>query len=369
MPKHRGLNLAKFLKALDYALLDQYFVALVSEDNLPQRIWMNDELLKQFLEDPKNALTRGIVLEHFQRINDLARAGKSTLVWIYNRSSLSWSEDETPANMAMRLYLEHSDKFKFAYALYQWYNCPSRMSEFRMPIQEFALTEERLATFKQEVTAWFAGLAKGDTTDIKFYDQDGTTVILVTHGTYIHTVAEWQGDQVEIRSFRPATEDILMYNPEQGLLRIKATLEKDRKQYVQSFASHILEDISVVEEAEGQPAYTLEPFQTGEFDFAGNEAVRKVILLEAKLQLPSETEPRLHVKSKDVRRTLGSELEGINLRMGELKYVKLRFQLRIDGEDTQETVEICPPERSDLPGAKHEEVIASYLREQGVKLI
>lgn len=369
MPKHRGLTLRKFLKAVDYELLDKYFVQLVGEEELPKRVLMNEELVEQFLDNPANVVAAGIVREHFQRMNDLSKAGKSTLVWTCNHYGISWEENETPENMAMRLFVDHPDGFKHAYAWYTWHNCASRMSEYRMPADEFKLTKTRLRRFQKDVTQWFSSLAKGDTTDVRFYEQDSATVILLTHGSYVRTVAEWEGDRVQIRSFRPATEDILMYDPEKGILRMKATLEKDRKQYVQSFAGKVLEDIAAAEDSERQPAYTLEPFRTGEFDFGGSRDITEIVLLEVKIELGGETEPRIHLKSKDLRKTLQEELPGLGLATGDLTYVKLRFFLRMDDKETRETIEIAPPERSDLPGAKNQEVISQYLKEQGVKLI
>jgi hypothetical protein len=312
---------------------------------------------------------KGVVLEHFHRINDLAGPGKSNVVWTYNRYGIPWEEGQKPESMAMRLFVDHPEAFKCAYALYSWYNCPGRMSEYRMPTQAFEVTDARLNKFREEIRDWFRRLAKGDVTNVEVYERDGVTVILVTHGSYVRTVAEWQGDEVTIRSFRPATEDILLYDPEEKVLRIKATLAKDRTQYVQSFAGHVLEDVSVVDEAQEQPAYTLEPFQTGKFDFGGNEEITQVVLLEARVELGGETEPRVQLKSADLCRSLDEDLKHFSLAMGDLTYVKLRFHLAANGKETHENVEIAPPERSDLPGARHQEVISQYLEAQGVKLI
>ena len=367
MPKHRGLNRKRFLEALNPELLDRYFTSRIEEQDLPRRLWMTADLVDRFLNE--NPVDVGPVLEESSRINDLAQQGKGTLVWTYGRYKIRWLEAETPEDMAMRLFLDYKGAFQHAYAWYTWHSCASRMSECRMPADGFELTPERVAGFRESITDWFRGLAKGETTEVSSYEQDGLTVILVTHGSYVRTVAEWEGEKVTIRSFRPATEDILLYNPASGILQMKATLEKDRKEYLKAFAGEFLEDTASAEKAAAQPAYTLEPFRTGRFSFAGNAEITDVVLLEANLQLAGETEPKLHLKSKDLRRTLDAELKDLSLSMGELTYVKLRFFLRIDGKEVHENVEIAPPERSDLPTREHQEVIARYLQEQGVKLI
>jgi hypothetical protein len=368
MPKHRGLNRKKFLAALDYELLDEYFVQLVGEEELPRRVLMNEELAEQFLDNPANVMTRSLVLEHFQRMNDLAKEGTSNLVWAMRYHGISWDEKEKPENMALRLYLRYPYAFEHAYALYTWRHSSGRVSEYNMP-GDFELTDERRERFQQEVRGWFASLAKGDVTDIRAYEQTGETVILVVHGSYVRTTAEWDGDEVKIRSFRPAQEDVLRYDPLRGVLRIKAALAKNRDKYVEAFAGSILEDVAAVVKAQEQPAYTLEPFQRGTFDFGGNPSIARVVLLEAELQLRGQTEPRVSLKSTDLLQTLATELPSLSLGLGDLTCVKLRFFLRVDGEEAKETIEIKPPERSDLASKKHGEVISAYLKEQGVKLI
>ena len=133
MPQHRGLTMSKFLRAVGPELLDRHFLEVVEESRLPKRVLMNDELVQQFLDAPDNTGARPIILEHFQRMNDLAKVAKSTLVWAYRYYRLEWRKDEPPESMAMRLFLEHPDAFRHAYVLYTWYNSPSRMSEYDRP--------------------------------------------------------------------------------------------------------------------------------------------------------------------------------------------------------------------------------------------
>ena len=60
-------------------------------------------------------------------------------------------------------------------------------------------------------------------------------VILVQRGTYVQTVPFWNGDQIAMQSFRPAVEDVLVWEPE-GFLRIRSSLPGDRRAYLYQFA-------------------------------------------------------------------------------------------------------------------------------------
>jgi len=243
MPKHRGLNLTKFLAAVEQTLLEDYFSSRIEEEQLPERICMNEQHVQQFLEDPTNTAAAGLIIEEFQRVNDLGKGGASTLHRIAKRNGITQNPGETPTTLAMRMFLEHSAQFEEAYTLYAWDNCGSPMSMYSLPSKGFQLTPQRLERFSGEITQWFEGLGKGNQAEVKFYEQEGDTVILVTHGSYVRVLAQWEGNEVKVHAYRPATEDILRYSPAKEVLWIKAPLEKDRKKYVETFAGEVLEGL------------------------------------------------------------------------------------------------------------------------------
>jgi len=204
---------------------------------------------------------------------------------------------------------------------------------------------------------------------VTHYDEEDSTVILVRHGSYVRTVAYWKEDKVEIISFRPANEDILLYNKETEVLSIKASLRKDRDKYIKSFSRCIMGDESLAENAERDTIYTLRPLQDGSFNWEGNENIKEVILTEIKLKLPGGTDSVIKISSKDVRKTFAEDISDVSLDSGELIYAHFRFILDIDGKKQKVSFLIAPPAVSDLGQKRHTELISDYLKAQGVKLI
>jgi hypothetical protein len=201
-------------------------------------------------------------------------------------------------------------------------------------------------------------------------DQSGV-IILVSRGAYMRTVMQWQGTRVVFRTFRPAVEDVMTYEPGTERLNVRPGFNRDRALYVHAIAQFLAEDDKLADRALSDRVFSLESIQNGTFSYKGNDVIRRVALREAHLQLSALGEPTLVIKSDDVVRTLKEDLHGVNLGMGQLKRVKLRFDLQLNVNAKPEPVvfEIEPPGFSDLSLKRHSEHIEAYLRAQGVKLV
>ena len=368
MPRHRGLTLEKLVKAIDPELMERYFTEkLPSGTQLPLRFVMSPQAVGAFMDDPRNAGARDLVMEDFRTINDICEKAKNHVVRAYQQYGIPWNEDDCPENLAMRLFLDHKEAFDFAYTWFCYYQYSSAMSFHHMP-GDFRLARKRIDMFRKEVKEHFRKLAKGKECIVIDYDEEDTAVILVKHGTYVRIVAYWKDDKIEMASFRPANEDVLLYDKAAGLLRIKASLQKDRDQYIKSFARCIMGDESLADREDRDTLYTLKPLQNGAFNWNGNEQISEILLTEAKLQLPGSTRPVISIGSGDVRKSLKESLRSISLDSGELTYARFRFTLKVDGKKRKISFAISPPSRTDLTQKKYADIVSAYLKQQGVEL-
>jgi hypothetical protein len=357
------------VKAIDPELMERYFKKKVPEDaTLPVHIIMDYGAIEAFMEDPRNTEAKGFVLQDFRKINDICEKGKNLLVRAYKYFNLTRDDRHTLENLAMKLFLDHEEAFDYAYAWYSYYHASGKMSHHSIP-GDFSVTDEKLDAFLEETKEWFRELAKGRECLITHYDEENSTVILIEHGSYIRTITYWQEKEIKMISFRPASEDILLYNNENNVLSIKASLAKDREQYIESFSRCIMGDESLAESEERDAIYTLRPLQNGSFNWDGNESVKKVILTEVILKLPGSTDPVVKINSKDVRESLSENFSDIGLDAGELTYAHFHFILDVDGKEQKVSFMIAPPDVSDLAQKKHVDIISDYLKQQGVKLI
>jgi len=370
MPKHRGLTLKKFVHAIPWELFQRYFAALEWDTQPTGWVFINSDAMEEFLNRPENAQAKGVILEDFRRVNDICEQGMNLVVRAHQKFNLDFDSDRPRQELAMRLFLDHKDAFEFAWTRYLLYASSSRLSLHKIPSDRVVIGESELEAFRDEVRRWFADLAKGDVCSVRHFEDAGDTVILVSHGSYIRTIAYWEGDRIALNSFRPASEDILIYDPEDALLSIKASLDKDRRQYLRTFAKCIAHDESLVEEAMRERMFSLAPLQDETFDFGGDDCISRIELLKVRLKLHGPGDPVIEVKSGDVLQTFAQDLKGLSLASGELTFARFRFHLRPQGEKTAEvTFEIEPPSRTDLAQKHYEDAIQRYLVQQKVRLL
>jgi len=203
---------------------------------------------------------------------------------------------------------------------------------------------------------------------VRSYDEGDQVIVLVTRGSYFRTIARWEGGEIKVDSFRPASEDILIYDKRSSQLCIQTPLPKDREQYIKSFASAIVGEPSLAEDPDRDNVYTLDPILNGTFNWSGNDSITDIIPVEAKLRLTASSEPVIEIKSKNLRQTLEEDLNGPSLASIKLIHMKFRFFIDEEGKSETITFTITPPYATDLPKKKHADIITEYLKENGVQL-
>ena len=374
MPKYKGLSLSRFVASILPETMQAYgerLSQIFSEGPVLPAGWelINGEALQHYMDQPENAEVAAVVRQDFQRVNSIADEGTPTLVRAYQKYGIALPGEETPEQLAMRLFLKHPDAFDFAWSRYLLYGSAARLSVHFMRLGDLKISKEQLALFEYEVKRWFADQAKGEQCIVRQFEDCGEIVILIQHGTYMKAQPFWKDGEVSIVSLRPALEDVLVYEPDTSFLRIRALLPKDRDQYLSLFASSIAGDPSLCDPAVTGQVFTLAPVQDGSFDYGGAEYITGVELRRVKMRLYGSTKLVADLRSPDLLRSFRDDLPGLNVRSGDLLLVRLQFHLTYPNErPTTVTFTIEPPATTDLPERRHAEDILKYLDEQGVKL-
>jgi hypothetical protein len=373
MLKRGGLSLARFVEAIPPELLDEYVGRLARSappDSKLPRGWevLNAEALSLYLSAPENAEVAGIIREDFRRVNDIARDGAGVLVRACDKYKIHLN-GYAPEAMAMQLFLNHGQAFEFAWSRYLLYGSTARLSAHPLPLGDLTVMPDQAVKFEAGVRVWYANQAKGEQCMVKCFEDTGQTVVLVQHGTYVQTVSFWDRDEVRLTSFRPALEDVLLYDPETQVLRIKAGLAKDRDEYVRLFALCIGGDERLADEALSGEVFSLSPVEQDEFDFSGDGPITKVELRRVTMTVYGATNLIADFRSPDILKSFGRDLPGFGISSGLLTLARFRFYIHYPGEKpTTVTFSIEPPSTTDLAERRYTDLILNYLRRQGIKL-
>lgn len=368
MPRHRSLNLQKFIDSIPGPLIEEYFRQKL-EGSLPLFIKSFDyDAIIKSLDTLHDEEQKNSILEDFTHINDICEKVMNFLVRAIQQHGIETTGEEKRQELAMKVFLYYKDAFNYAYDYYCLYNASSKMSHHNITAENFEITLEKINKFKKKVQKFYSDLAKGKECIIRHYDEEDQTVIVVIHGSYNQSKMVWVGKGVRTLFYRPANEDILQFNKNTSVLSIKAPYQKDKVNYISTFTEEILRDKSQADRPDRDVTYTLEPLQKGIFSFVGNDVITSIILLEVKLAIRGITNPAVVIKSSNVIKTLEDDLSGVTLSSGDLVHAKFRFILEIDGKQRKLTFEITPPNVTDLTKKKYADIVGDYLKENGVKL-
>jgi hypothetical protein len=374
LPKHRGLALDRFIASISPDVIRQYVDRLAKTaptgSSLPSG-WqlINGEQLDLFMATPENAEISAIIREDFQRVNDISEDGTGVVIRAYQKFGIDLDDSKTPEELTMLLFLDQRDAFEFAWSRYLLYASTAKLSVHPMPLGHLTITDSMRSMFEDGVRHWFVDQAKGEQCLVHIYEDNGELVILVQHGTYVRTMSFWKGKELSVASFRPALEDVLVYEPDTSLLRIKASAPKDREEYLRLFASRIAGDDTLSDSAQMGEVFTLGPLQDRSFDFAGDGPIVGVELRSVRMRLYGVTNVTADFRSPNVLDSLRYDLQGLDLSSGLLLQARFHFRLQYPGEKpTSITFTIQPPATTDLAERRHVDAIHRYLEAQGVKL-
>jgi hypothetical protein len=119
-------------------------------------------------------------------------------------------------------------------------------------------------------------------------------------------------------------------------------------------------DEALADHPERDLIYTLEPLQTGRFDWAGNGKVMAVELVGGRIKPNKPGYPALVIE--------GDKRDWLTPSLGQLTEARLRFTIGENGKQEKITFNIVPPCITDLVKKSQADAISDYLRRTGVLL-
>jgi len=369
MPRHRELNLKKFEVSVDSDLLERYFKKKLPDASvLPPEIILDgsfiEKLLRGLQDNGQEVLVKKM-LEDFTKIYDTGHKTMNILVQSADLYNIEHSGEESKAGLAMRLFLDHPEAFQYAYDLYCYFASSSKIREYEVEGAGLKFIQAKLDEFREIISSFYGKQEKGYNVALRRYEDGPEYIIVVDRGSYLQVKGIWEKGQIKTITYRPANEDVLIFNKNTSILSIKAPYGKDHKNYRASFYKAFLGG-EIEPEPKPDALYTLEPVQDGSFDYDGDETIRYVKLLSLKLKFPSKSSVVL--TSKDLLDSLEYEFSDYSIKSGEIVHAKFRFRVILEDKEKNVTVEISPPNVTDLYKKQYADIIAEYLIKQKVKL-
>lgn len=367
MAKHRSFKIDKFLGSVESELRAQYF----SHHTIfiPSTLNFDDDSFDDFWDGIDEA-KRVEIEEELHCINDTADQARDCLENACREFKIQKEDDETSETTAMRVFLHSEDAFSLAFDAYLYYVMSEKLSHHKFQNVSPNFSDVKVERFKAAVEQHFKDCGKSDNCAIRKRQDGSKHVFFIARGDHMktHLVFDDQQGKPGIKSFRPAKEDMLVFDTRNNILSLNLSgrNDDDKKKYLEMFGQAFLGLTEIDDSTLNNSLIDLDPIKRRTFNFGGNEHIEAVKLTEVNARLRGGG-LRLVLRSHDL-----SGIQGYGIGAdgtAEFTSVKLKFLMKREGRKSKTiTVEIRPPESSKIPQKKEKQIIEQYLHDQGVLL-
>jgi hypothetical protein len=228
---------------------DEYFAHLAG-------VFMAPEALPDNLNETLYAIDEMATPEGMER---LEKAVEETQL------DLNFDDESTEADVALQVWLnnpqllarKHNEQKLQRLSSFEYYQAeriPDPSQKFTMPD---AATIEGL---RGALDIWFSQHNRGkNTTLIETYEMDGEFWFMIRHGDPLARTPKIEENKTEVLHFRPEKDDVVVYNPTLGEIRINARTKGEKDLYQAKFGFYLFGNEN---HFPGDAKYTLEPLRT-----------------------------------------------------------------------------------------------------------
>lgn len=367
MAKHRSFKLDKFIRSLEDGLLKRYFSEW-RKIAVPQEPKFDEGSFDKFWIG-LNEKDQAEIEEELQCINDIADRSRGYLEDAIQDYSIEKMDTDSSATVAMRVFLHSEEAFSKSFDHYLYVVYSEKLSHHKFYQGSADFTPPKVAQFKSEVIHYFSECGKSENCDIRERSEGDKYILLIARGDFIDTHLIFDGGKMKIASFRPAREDMLVFDPSTSILSVNvgAYSDKEKDKYIELFGKTIMGLSEIDERTKTGTVVILDPIKNNSFKYDGNEYITAVKLTEVRVKQSGAGPIKLSVNSNDVTQLFTRY--GLSSVGTDFVSAKLRFEIKRDGKNPKKiTVEIKPPENTKVPEKAEKKIIEDYLRDQKVLL-
>jgi len=221
MAKHRSFKLEKFIKGVNNDLLKAYF----TRQNIPvaEGFVFSIDNIHDFLDGIADDGLRSYVEEELHCINDIADRARNYLERAIRDYSIEVQDDEPSETTAMRVFLHSEEAFLLAYDFYLFVVYSDKLSHHKFENNNYNFDEDHVARLKSAIELHFKDTGKSEHCDVRWRSHGDRHVVLIAHGDFMKTHLIFEKGKVEIKSFRPAKEDMLVFDSNNCVLSINTS--------------------------------------------------------------------------------------------------------------------------------------------------
>lgn len=139
MPRHRSLNLKKFVDSIAEPLIEEYLKQKLGGGMSLSLKTFDYDSVNKLLDTIRDENLKSSILEDFTHINYICEKMMNIMVKAAQRYGIETAWEEERQALAMDIFLHHKEAFDYAYDYYCLFNTSSKMSHRKITADNFEI--------------------------------------------------------------------------------------------------------------------------------------------------------------------------------------------------------------------------------------
>ncbi len=283
-----------------------------------------------------------------------------------SRYNIQWTKDESNETVLLRIFLKHTDAYKLIYDLFLCDKFWAKLHHYSLESEQVNFDKDAIKAFKSDLQEYLIDKKKDADCDVRERVYKDRNYILVLRGDEQKTVIVLKDGKKHHRVFRPAKEDMIVYDKEHSVIGMTPSIGGVRNKlfYANAFNKHILGgETEIGKEFFASDKYlvNLKPLLTKKF-YERTADISEIRLVSLFVLKDSTLPMEINIKSSDVLKSL----EDINITVSDKEILSAKLELKIEGQKRSIPVRLTQRSTSQLNKTKEREIVESFLRDKQI---
>jgi hypothetical protein len=281
---------------------------------------------------------------------------------------LSWTDKESNETIVLRIFLKIKNAYKLIYDLFLCDQFWARLHHYPLEAQQVRFDQKHIDDFKSELQKYLNDEKKQTGgCYIREREYNDRQYILILRGDEQKTVTvlSENGESKVHRVFRPAKEDMIVYDKEHSMIAMSPSIggTKNKLFYANAFNKHILGGDKIGKEffSEDGQLVDLKPIFEKSF-YERTKDIKEIKLVSVFAVKNGSPWTEITVKSDDVLESI----KALDLHINKNEAVSVKIEVCIEGLKRAIPVSLTGRSTGQIKGRKEREIIEGFLREKKV---
>jgi len=354
----------------DKELLTEYFSNHLSKKEivLDKTKEFNQDYVHGLLDKLKTEEERLDIVEEIECMEDLAdNFFPQVREHVLNQPiqyPLEWAPQDSNETVILKIFLRHKNAYKLIYDLFLCDKSYAKLHHYSLSADNVQFEQEHIDAFKKDLQKYFEDQKQTGSCYIRQREYKGRQYILILRGDEQKTVTvlNESGDQKVHRVFRPAKEDVIVYDKENSVIAMSPGIgsTKNKLAYANAFNKHILSGNETIDKkffSTDNYLVNLKPLFDKKF-YERTADIQEIKLVYI-FAIKDGTVPiDIKIASEDVL----DAIKVLSLHINDNEIVSAKIEVYLDGQRSAIPVSLTQRSTGQIKGRKESEIVENFLR-------